>query len=375
MSRRPVEPHGTAGGPLTPYVVLGVAWSRSPRCGWRGPRGRIAGAVTGRRGGPDFGPTFVAGLIRADWAALWPDIPTATRRGRLRGARRRDRRCAGWAWSWWQARRPDAEDPLPSLAGARTVESLMLPAVAAKARRLVPSLAATPVKLIPAGQAGVALGSLRTPRRKAGPALYASWEDVVLAVMAPRAGKTTALTAPAVLAAPGAVIATSNKPDLWATTAADRAAVGRVWVFDPQAITHEPHGRGGGTRSPWPARGSRRSGSPTTSSPRSATTAAARTSGRWPPTTCSPAFILAAAVLRRVAGRRADVAVRRHRPRTRPHPQSDTASTPPPAPSPAARPAPPKGRCPHRSAWLPGEPTAAPGRISRRRERGRPGPP
>jgi type IV secretory pathway TraG/TraD family ATPase VirD4 len=58
--------------------------------------------------------------------------------------------------------------------------------------------------------------------------------------MAPRAGKTTSLAVPAVLSAPGSVLATSNKPDLWTATSAYRATLGTVWVFDPQAIVHEP---------------------------------------------------------------------------------------------------------------------------------------
>ena len=62
----------------------------------------------------------------------------------------------------------------------------------------------------------------------------------MLAVMAPRAGKTTALAVPAILQAPGAVIATSNKADLWAAAAAlRRQRTGEpVWVFDPQRIAH-----------------------------------------------------------------------------------------------------------------------------------------
>jgi type IV secretory pathway TraG/TraD family ATPase VirD4 len=58
--------------------------------------------------------------------------------------------------------------------------------------------------------------------------------------MAPRAGKTTSLAVPAILAAPGAVIATSNKADLWMATAALRAerTGERVWVFDPQWIAY-----------------------------------------------------------------------------------------------------------------------------------------
>jgi hypothetical protein len=47
---------------------------------------------------------------------------------------------------------------------------------------------------------------------------------------------TTALAAPQVLAAPGAVVATSNKVDLWALTHTARARRGRCWVFDPQRI-------------------------------------------------------------------------------------------------------------------------------------------
>ena len=59
--------------------------------------------------------------------------------------------------------------------------------------------------------------------------------------MAPGTGKTTAQAIPFVLSAPGAVIATSNKSDLWAATAALRAADGgRVWLFDPQHITYQP---------------------------------------------------------------------------------------------------------------------------------------
>ena len=64
--------------------------------------------------------------------------------------------------------------------------------------------------------------------------------------MAPRSGKTTALSIPYVLSAPGAVVATSNKADLWAATAQLRAESGStVWLFDPQRIT------GGGQRWWW----------------------------------------------------------------------------------------------------------------------------
>jgi len=72
--------------------------------------------------------------------------------------------------------------------------------------------------------------------------LFSSWEDVVLAYMAPRSGKSTALAIPAVLSAPGAVIATSNKADVWSATAAIRAdeTGERVWTFDPKRIAWAP---------------------------------------------------------------------------------------------------------------------------------------
>jgi len=119
-----------------------------------------------------------------------------------------------------------------SLARARELGSLTGSASVVRARQLRPSLRAS--QSLEDGDVGVALG------RHGRAAVRASWEDVVLAVMAPRAGKTTSLAVPAILAAPGAVIATSNKADLWAATAALRAdATGeRVWVFDPQQIAY-----------------------------------------------------------------------------------------------------------------------------------------
>ena len=67
-----------------------------------------------------------------------------------------------------------------------------------------------------------------------------SWEDVALIIMGPRSNKTSALAVPAVRAAPGLAVATSNKADLWALTSAARAELGPVWVFDPQDIAFHP---------------------------------------------------------------------------------------------------------------------------------------
>ena len=67
--------------------------------------------------------------------------------------------------------------------------------------------------------------------------LHTSWEDMAILVAGPRTQKTTAYAIPALLAAPGAALATSNKRDLLDTTRTLREQHGRVWVFDPQDIT------------------------------------------------------------------------------------------------------------------------------------------
>ena len=70
--------------------------------------------------------------------------------------------------------------------------------------------------------------------------VYKSFEDFTLVFMGPRSNKTSAVAVPRILSAPGAVVATSNKPDLWILTAQLRAKVGRVYVFDPSRIAYQP---------------------------------------------------------------------------------------------------------------------------------------
>ncbi len=72
--------------------------------------------------------------------------------------------------------------------------------------------------------------------------LYQGWEDTSVDVWGPRSGKTTSRAIPALLAAPGAALATSNKRDLLDATRDPRADAGTVWVFDPQAIADEQPG-------------------------------------------------------------------------------------------------------------------------------------
>ncbi|MDQ6616970.1 MAG: type IV secretory system conjugative DNA transfer family protein, partial [Actinomycetota bacterium] len=67
----------------------------------------------------------------------------------------------------------------------------------------------------------------------------------VLVLGPTQSGKTTALAIPALLEWDGPVVATSVKDDLVAHTAAYRATLGRIWVFDPTGT------RRAGSRSQW----------------------------------------------------------------------------------------------------------------------------
>lgn len=72
-----------------------------------------------------------------------------------------------------------------------------------------------------------------------GRGFFMDLEAVFAMIAGPRAGKTSCLVIPAILTAPGAVIATTNKDaknDLYFATKDVRALVGRVWAFDPQRV-------------------------------------------------------------------------------------------------------------------------------------------
>lgn len=76
----------------------------------------------------------------------------------------------------------------------------------------------------------------------AGGAVWGTAEQAVLVIGPPRSGKTTSIVIPSVLAAPGAVVSTSTKPDVLAATVAARRNVGPVAVYDPGGTTTLPHG-------------------------------------------------------------------------------------------------------------------------------------
>ncbi len=199
--------------------------------------GRLASGVSGYGfGGPRWRLAGPADLVHH--AAAWPGVP------------------AGLLWActvlvfmaaaglvtapvvlFIQGARK-ARPAARSMASRSDVATLDTKRAAAVALRLRPSLAEQCKRAGDVAQAerGVTLGRLLP----AGRLLQASWEDVILAIFAPRTGKTTSLAVPTILDAPGAVVACSNKADLYLATAALREAdTGcRVWVFDPQHITH-----------------------------------------------------------------------------------------------------------------------------------------
>ncbi len=66
--------------------------------------------------------------------------------------------------------------------------------------------------------------------------LRGSDEDTYVALMAPRAGKSTALAIPIAEEAPASLLLTSNKPDVYAATLALRGRAGTTWVLDTQGV-------------------------------------------------------------------------------------------------------------------------------------------
>lgn len=193
--------------------------------------GRAVSWVTGHGAGPGLGESAARVLNGEPVASLWPGSPFAVAAvlAGLLGVGVVGLGVLGWSWA--SARLPSKD----GFAGPRAFRQFTSSRVALRtALRLRPGLRGSRP---PGRDRGVPLGRLAT-----GQELRATWEDVLLAICAPRTGKTTSLAIPAVLDAPGAVVATTNKRDLWEHTAAVRATdTGeRVWTFDPQGITGEP---------------------------------------------------------------------------------------------------------------------------------------
>lgn len=113
----------------------------------------------------------------------------------------------------------------------RDVRSLTEKECRAKARKLGVQLPAGAPPGVPIGR-----------HRPSGAPLYGSYEDTHIDIWGPRLGKTTARVIPAILAAPGPVLSTSNKRDVVdATRGVREEQTGcRPYIFDPQGVVKEP---------------------------------------------------------------------------------------------------------------------------------------
>lgn len=226
-----MSPQRPPGGELTPWVILTVfaAGLLVETAVWLG--GSL-GALAAGAGWhpPSFSVATLFTIVRDGPGPLWPGVAT------------------GWIWSGIIATSGTLAAPgtaiatrawrnrpgLPGLARKADLTTLTMKDLATRTRRLRPSLADT--AHIEPDSAGIFLGT----HRPSGTELRASMEDVCVAFMAPRSGKSTALAVPAILRAPGPVLLTSNKSDVYAVTRKARADKGEIFGFDPQRIAFLP---------------------------------------------------------------------------------------------------------------------------------------
>ncbi|MER6811115.1 TraM recognition domain-containing protein [Spirillospora sp. NPDC000708] len=122
--------------------------------------------------------------------------------------------------SGWEVRR---------LLSARTVQS--------RAGLVRPSFANRPGREVRPEDVGFCIGRDIRSRRK----LYASADESVVVVAAPRQGKDVHFVTPFTIDAPGPCIVTSTRRETFVNTAMVRAQYGRVYVFDPYDWTGWPH--------------------------------------------------------------------------------------------------------------------------------------
>lgn len=190
--------------------------------------GAAAGALLTGEDVAAFPVSLVAAYQMAtDWAAVWPHSQTASAIGAavfdiaaivlvVWGLR--------LAFRWF--RNPS------SLATLHQMRELTPKAAARTASRLRASLKDMKPKEIPACDRGVLLGD----HMPSGVELRGSDEDTFVAIMAPRAGKSTSLAIPIAEEAPGALLMTSNKADVYSATMHSRSQIGHSFVFDTQGV-------------------------------------------------------------------------------------------------------------------------------------------
>ncbi|WP_306358968.1 MULTISPECIES: type IV secretory system conjugative DNA transfer family protein [unclassified Nocardia] len=185
--------------------------------------GDLAWTSAATAGAATLGVSAVAGVAGSVWA--WRAACEKCRDLRDQRAHRRASRAAGRG----RVSREAVDSQARYMASGKELAGLSWSAMRAKAAKLKVQLrdSDAPGVLIARAVAG-------------GQPLYASYEDLHLDIWGPRSGKSTSRVIPAVMEAPGAVVATSNKRDVVDATRTARSAEGRVHVFDPQGVAEEP---------------------------------------------------------------------------------------------------------------------------------------
>ena len=134
-----------------------------------------------------------------------------------------------WAWVLLRRHSHKAETDPHTTAGAATRHEVTTTASAQALLKRAGSLRPSLDKPV-ASDVGYRLGTCR------GREVWASVEDSILLIGPPRSGKGLHVVIPAILDAPGAVIATSTRPDNLTATLRARKRSGPVAVFDPQHL-------------------------------------------------------------------------------------------------------------------------------------------
>jgi type IV secretory pathway TraG/TraD family ATPase VirD4 len=209
--------HWAAGG-----ILLGGAVGLSAST-WAGA---AAGALVTGDGVAPASPLTIYRMA-TDWSTVWTHSQTAS----AVGAGLLD--VAVVALVIWGLRLTFRWFRNPSsLATLHRMRELTPKPAAAAAIRLRPSLKGTKPSKLPPHDRGVLLGD----HMPSGVELRGSDEDTFVAIMAPRAGKSTSLAIPVAVEAPGALLMTSNKADVYAATLSVRSQVGHAWIFDTQGV-------------------------------------------------------------------------------------------------------------------------------------------
>jgi type IV secretory pathway TraG/TraD family ATPase VirD4 len=231
------RPPLAAGNAALAWLLITVCWGLAALAWLAWAAARLTALATGRGHVLPFSAQWASALVHGRASQAWPGVPTAL--VVITGCVLLGFLVAAVVIAWRVASRRVTRpgDPVAALSRDESVRRLARRRAAGQSIRLRPSLAGTRPGRVASDEVGLLLGRLKQPGGN-GPDLFTSWEDTVLAFMGPRSGKTTSLGIPYVLSAPGPVVATSVRADLWAATAELRAASGSgIWVFDPQRVT------------------------------------------------------------------------------------------------------------------------------------------